>query len=619
MNALQLVGLSLIFSGLKANAQQPLPIPRNIQTAYDKGTRSLDGEPGKNYWQNSADYDLKINFDPGTRLLSGSEEVVYTNNSSDTLRPIVFKLYPNLFKKGGRRNMSVRTDDLTEGVKISSITVDNKKIDSSRITIDGTNMSVAGSPIFPKQVVHLSLSWSYTLNKTPGLRTGEIEPGADFVAYFFPRIAVYDDIDGWNTYQYNGTQEFYNDFCHFKASITVPNNQLVWATGDLLNAKDILNEKAYQRLQKAEINDDVITIVDSTEISSATDHANASNTWQFEASDVTDFVFGCSDHYMWQSTSLAVDKATGRRTRVDAVFNPKHKDYFEVIHDARKTVDAMSYIFPKWPFPYPHETVFDGSDQMEYPMMVNDNPLADHAETIELTDHEIFHTMFPFYMGINETKYAWMDEGWATIGEWLISPIIDSTIVDKYGIAAVENNAGKETDLPITTLSTEISRAYFTNSYPKPAMGYLFVKDMLGDDVFNKGLHYYFQHWHSKHPMPLDFFNCMNTGSGRNLNWFWKKWFYENGVPDLGISQVLQTRTQKQIIVQSIGSKPVPVDLTIVFADGSIRKIHQSIGAWEKGNKTIAVKFAETKKITRVELGSVYTPDAKKKDNIWPR
>src|SRR5205814_8916150 len=138
---------------------------------------------------------------------------------------------------------------------------------------------------------------------------------------------------GWNTYQYNGLQEFYNDFCHFKAAITVPNSQVVWATGNLLNAGQVLNEKVYQRVQQAEKSNDIITLIDSTEIANATTHSNHTNTWQFEANDVTDFVFACSNHYMWHSTSLAVDKTTGRRTRVDAVFNPRHKDYFDVIHD----------------------------------------------------------------------------------------------------------------------------------------------------------------------------------------------------------------------------------------------------------------------------------------------
>jgi len=605
------------FYCLETIAQQSLPVPTNIKAAYDKGTRSKDGKPGKNYWQNTADYDLKINFDPATRLLDGTEEIVYVNNSPDTLKEIFFKLYPNLYKKESIRRMPVEAEDLTDGIKISSLIINDKKIDSTKIHITGTNMIISGSTILPKQTVHFTVAWSYIVNKKSPIRTGEIDPGADFVAYFFPRIAVYDDIDGWNTYQYNGVQEFYNDFCRFKAAITVPNNQVVWATGNLLNPKDVFNEKIYQRLQQAEKNDDIITVIDSTEMLNATNHANANNTWQFEANDVTDFAFACSDHYMWRSTSLIVDKSTGRRTRVDAAFNPKHKDYFDVIHDARKTVEAMSYDFPKWPYPYPHETVFDGLDQMEYPMMVNDNPVEDHAESVELTDHEIFHTMFPFYMGINETKYAWMDEGWATIGEWLISPIIDSSLVDEYGVAAVEKTAGSEIDLPITTLSTEISKSYFINSYPKPAMGYLFVKDMLGDETFDRGLHYYIQQWHGKHPMPLDFFNCMNIGSGKNLNWLWKKWFYDEGIPDLSISNVLQSGNQKQIIVESVGNRPVPVDLTISFADGSTKKIHQSVAVWEKGNKTVTVKFTGAKKISKIDLGSIHSPDADKKNNTW--
>lgn len=609
--------LALILVSAKSFAQYSLPVPSNIRATFDKGTRTLTGMPGKNYWQNTASYDLKINFDPATRMLTGTEEIKYINNSPDTLKRVVFKLYPNLYKKGSIRVMPVKPEDLTDGVAISSFAINNKPIGSASLRIDGTNMTVPGTSIAPKQTTTFNISWSYTLNKTSHIRTGEIDPRADFVAYCFPRVAVYDDIDGWNLYPYNGAQEFYNDFGSFKAAITVPNNQVVWATGNLSNAKEVLSENMYQRLQQAEQSDSIITIIDSTEMNSATNQAGATNTWLFEANDVTDFAFACSDHYMWRSTSLVVDTRTGRRTRVDAAFNPSHKDYLEVISDARKTVAAMSFDFPKWPYPYAHETVFDGLDQMEYPMMVNDNPLSDHAESIELTDHEIFHTMFPFYMGINETKYAWMDEGWATIGEWLISPIIDSTIVDEYGVAAVEKTAGSETDLPIITLSTEINRASFTNNYPKPAMGYLFAKDMLGDSIFYKGLHHYITEWHGKHPMPLDFFNCMNAGAGKDLNWFWKRWFYDDGIPDMAISKVIENGNQKQVVISSIGTKPTPIDLTITFADGTVKKVHQSIAVWEKGNKTTTIKFTATKRLKQVEMGSVHVPDSDKKNNSW--
>lgn len=601
-----------------ATAQTALPVPGNLQATYKKGTRDISGRPGKNYWQNYADYKVDVNFNPSTRLITGTAVINYSNNSPDTLKEILFKLYPNLYKKGSSRLMNIDDADAGEGMKIEKILVAGDEVPANKYRIDATNMSVRTKPLMPKQSLSFTITYSYTLNRESHIRTGEIEDGAYFIAYYFPRIAVYDDIDGWNRNPYLGTQEFYNDFCDFTTSITVPAEYVVWATGDLKNSKDIFKEKYQQRIEQAEREDGFINIIDSTERLERITRSETSNTWIFEAKHVTDAVFALSNHYMWQSSSLVVDKATGRRTRVDAVFNPKHKDYFWVVGDARKTVESMSYRFPKWPYPYSHETVFDGLDQMEYPMMVNDNPLEDRSESIELTDHEIFHTMFPFYMGINETKYGWMDEGWATIGEWLISPMIDTTIIDEYGVAGYERAAGNEIDLPITTLTTQqYGTSMFINSYPKPAMGYLFVKDMLGDELFFKALHNYIRNWNGKHPMPYDFFYSMNEGCGKNLNWFWKRWFFDDGVPDLAISKVITKGKQRQIVVESKGTKPVPVDVTINYADGSAEKLHRSIAVWEKEPKTIVLTVTNNKKIKTVNLGSTYVPDVNKSDNVY--
>lgn len=590
----------LLFMLQYTMAQTTLPIPLNIQRAYDKGTRSMNGKPGKNYWQNHASYDIAVNFQPSTRLVSGTEEIKYTNNSPDTLKTVVFKLYPNIYKKGSPRLMNIHSDDVTDGVQIEKILADEETIDAKKYHIDATNMMVKIKPLAPGQTIKFTIGFSYTLNKKSHIRTGEVADGAYFIAYYFPRIAVYDDIDGWNMNPYLGTQEFYNDFCHFKTSITVPGNYIVWATGDLKNAADLFESKYLQRILQAQTGDAVIIIIDSNDVKTGgIVKPGNTHTWVFEADNVTDAVFALSNHYVWQSSSLVVDKATGRRTRVDAVFNPIHKDYFNVASDAHKTIEAMSYRFPKWPYPYSHETVFDGLDQMEYPMMVNDNPVEDRAESIELTTHEIFHTMFPFYMGINETKYGWMDEGWATIGEWLISPMIDSSIVDLYGVAPVENTAGNEIDMPIVTLTTqENGTAMFINSYPKPAMGYLFVKDMLGDDLFYKGLHNYFRNWAGKHPIPYDFFFSMNEGSGKNLDWFWKRWFFDDGVPDLAIAKVVEKRNKKQVTIQSKGAKPVPVDITVIYTDGSTQQFHQSIAVWEKGNTLSQEILLRSKKLS---------------------
>ncbi|MGF6848673.1 hypothetical protein QFZ51_003908 [Chitinophaga sp. W3I9] len=601
----------------QATAQTPLYMPLTIKKAYDNQTRSYSGAPGARYWQNKAGYDIKVAFDPATNGISGSEQIRYTNNSPDTLKVINFKLFPNLFQKGAVRNMAVSPEDLTNGVVIKNMKVNGEAKPVPAI-IRGTNMPVYITDLYPGQSVQFDLDFSYTLNENTHIRTGAVDSGASFIAYFFPRIAVYDDINGWDQIPYMGMQEFYNDFSDFRVAITVPGNYEVWATGDLKNTAAVYNDKYAQRIAAAEKSNDIIAVIDSNDVREGNiTRQRGANTWQYEAANVTDFAFAVSNHYCWNATSVEVDATTKRRTRVDVAFNPQHADFFDVIQYARATVDKISHHFPKWPFPYSHETVFDGLDQMEYPMMVNDNPLADKAQTIELTDHEIFHTLFPFYMGTNETQYAWMDEGWATIGEWIISPLIDSSIVDDYGMSPYNFIAGKEADLPIMTPSNQTTDAYMTNSYPKPALGYLYIKDMLGDTLFLKALHYYMSQWNGKHPQPYDFFYCMNTGAGRNMDWFWKSWFFDNGFPDLGITRVTQKGKQGTIEITSIGNKPVPVDVTLFFDDNSTMKLHRSIAVWEKGNKTTLLPFSSLKKIKKVTLGSTWTADINKRDNTY--
>ena len=605
--------------GLSAFAQQGLPVPAEIQHAYANGTRNVNGKPGVKYWQNSADYELKVDFNPSSRLLKGTVDVIYKNQSPDTLKEIWFKLYPNLYKKGTVRTSKINERDLHDGVKIGSMVIDGKTIAATALITEGTNMHTVIVPLAPGKSLKVRISYQYELNKGSHVRTGQVDEGSHFIAYFFPRIAVYDDVDGWNKYPYLGDAEFYNDFCNFKAAITVPKGYVLWATGDLLNAKAVFNKRISDRLELAEQVDSVVNVITPADLKSKDITKNeAFNTWKFEARDVTDFVFAGSDHYLWKSSSLVVDPNTKRRTRVDAAFNPSHQDYYEVIDFARKTVQAMSYDFPKWPYPYAHETVFDGLDQMEYPMMVNDNPVGKREDAITLTDHEIFHTMFPFYMGINETKYGWMDEGWATIGEWIISPLIDPSMVDEYGVNQTGASSGTKNDTPIMTLTPELKGiGSFTNSYPKPGLGYLFVKDYLGEELFTRALHHYIEQWHGKHPMPFDFFYSMNEGSGKNMDWFWKPWFFGEGVTDMAITAGVKSNNGYTITIKNKSDKPLPVDLLLNYADGSSEKVHHSIGIWEKGEKYVDILVNTTKTLKEVKLGSTYVPDKDKSDNAF--
>ena len=172
--------------------------------------------------------------------------------------------------------------------------------------------------------------------------------------------------------------------------------------------------------------------------------------------------------------------------------------------------------------------------------------------------------------------------------------------------------------MPIVTLSTQqTGTAFFLNSYPKPGLGYLYVKDLLGDELFTKALHTYIRNWHGKHPMPYDFFNSMNEGAGRNLNWFWQRWFFEGGYPDLAIGPVTKTATGYDVVVESKGTKPVPVDLTITYADNSTAKLHCTIAVWESGARTVTVPVATTKAVKQLRLGATLVPDSYPQNNVW--
>lgn len=611
--------LLLLLLSQQLFAQVQLPIDSVFLKAYQKGTRDISGMPGKKYWQNTADYQIKVQFNPTSRLVSGQIQISYHNNSPDTLNQIWFKLYPNLYKKGTERKSKIADKDLNEGLQIHRLFIKEQAAKMTSYTVQGTNMVVDVPALLPGKSLNFEIDYQYLLNEGSHVRTGMVDEGSAFVAYFFPRIAVYDDIDGWNKYPYTGSEEFYNDFSNFQAEITVPKSYVVWATGDYQNIEEVFQPLIAERIKRAEQDDQVYQIIGPDDLS-----ANAVlkdrdfNTFKFAAKQVPDFVFALSKHYVWQSSSLVVDSLTKRRTRVDAVYHPKHKDYAEVLPFSMQTISAMSFVFPKWPFPYSHMTVFDGLDQMEYPMMANDNPTDTREDAITLTNHEIFHTMFPFYMGTNETKYAWMDEGWATIGEWKISNMIDSNYIDDYGIEPTARSSGSKADTPIMTLTPQLSGSgSFTNSYPKPAFGYLFLEEYLGPERFIKALHHYIKTWNGKHPMPYDFFMSMNAGAGEDLNWFWKSWFFSEGVTDLALKQVNKSPSGFQVLIENKSVKPLPVHLKLIYADGTEEIRRHSIGVWKSGSNLYIENIETQKSLKRVELGSTYVPDKNKSDNVW--
>jgi len=268
-------------------------------------------------------------------------------------------------------------------------------------------------------------------------------------------------------------------------------------------------------------------------------------------------------------------------------------------------------------------TAFQGFADMEYPMMVNDSQMGDPVFAQLVQDHEIAHTYFPFYMGINETRYAFMDEGWATTFEYLIG-------IAEHGKEAADkfykefrvdhyiNDPSTEEDQPIISMSSQVSDAgYGNNSYGKASLSYLALKDLLGDEQFKKSLHFYMDTWNGKHPIPWDFFNCMNTSSGKNLNWFFNNWFFTNNYIDLMIEKVEDVNSKSTIWVKNVGGFAIPFDVVIVYKDDTKEIIHQNPAVWQANQKNTVISLKSNKIIKSISLDNGIFMDATPLNNMW--
>lgn len=601
-----------------------LYIPRNIQKAYDKKTRSDDGKSGIMYWQNRADYKINISFEPKSLLLSGDETINYVNNSSDTLRELVIHLFPNMYKKGNARDADINFEDESDGVTIDKLVLDNNEIpakgNNEFVHFEHTLMTVKlESSLLPHNQISLNIAWHYTLNRNSHIRTGAVDSTTFFLAYFFPRIAVYDDINGWNYYRYTNEREFYNDFGNYDVSVSVPVNYIVRATGVLKNPEEVLAEKYLNRYKAAWQSNILVHIIDTTDLSSGNiTSLKPSNSWRFMADNVTDFAIGISRYYLWDAMSTIVDKTTGRKMLIDAAFDRESKDFYQVVKIAKQSIDYMCNSFPGVPYPYPKITIFNGLSEMEYPMIVNNHSYEDIHSTIDLTAHEVFHGYFPFYTGFDEIDYAWMDEGITTFATYLITSNIDPDYARVCFIDEYRPAIGTDLDIPVFTNSNYLRRpVYDYISYPKSALFFLTLRDVLGPEVFNKAFREFIARWNGKHPMPYDLFNTISNVSGQNLDWLIKPWIFEYGYSDLSVKNIDLADDKYSIIIEKKGNYPVPINLKIFFDDSFSEVIHHSAEVWKNNNQFFTIQKPSFKKIVKVELLDEYGIDVNHTNNVF--
>ncbi len=625
-----LIGYISLLTGIIQAQFQPQDFPLNIRKAYDKGTRSMDGKPGKNYWLNHSEYDIKVTLVPAKLLLKGSAQIIYTNNSPDTLNKIVMRLYPDLYKKGAARDFALDPADLHDGVIISYLSIDDREIDidlnESAITRRGTNMTInLDSPLNPGHTIDLAIDWRYQLPLKRPVRTGAYSDSAFFIAYWYPQISVYDDIDGWDMINYNGMVEYYNDFSDFEVEITAPDDYVVWATGELQNADDILSEDTFEQLEKARNSDEVIHVVDRENLANMNHFADGNpHKWEYTADYMPDFAFAAANHFLWDATSARVAEDEDRRALINAVYPPESPDFPEVAQISKKILEYMSIKFPGVPYPYPVMTAFNrpGSARgggMEFPMMINDGSRSARAKTVGLTIHEIAHTYFPFYMGINERKYSFMDEGWAHMFPFIIQPVLEpASDPISSSVKAYTARAGQESELPMMIPSNSLGRkSYRIAAYNRPGIAYHILRDMLGAETFDNALREFIDRWHGKHPIPYDFFFTFNQVAGEDLAWFWKPWFFENGYPDIAISDVEVTDQLIKVIIAKKGNIPVPVKLTAYFADSTKNEVSRTAAVWRNGNSEITIEIPGNSDLLKLELGNGHIPDVNRDNDVF--
>lgn len=601
---------------------QNLYMPRNIKNAYEKGTRSLNGQPGSQYWQNTGRYNISITANPPNRTIYGTESISYLNNSPDTLKSLLLRLICNIHKPQAQRDSYVSKDFLTPGVTIDTLRV-NGTVQPFNNNVGTVGMVRLAKALLPKDSVQLDISWHYDVS-VKSEREGMIDSTTFFLAYFYPRVAVYDDYNGWDYVPHTGRMEFYNDFNDYTLQVKVPKNYVVWATGTLQNAHAVLQPEVAQRLQQSYTTDQVLHIATAADLQQHKVTAqNDWNTWQWTASHIVDMTVGISDHFVWDAASVMVDSATQRRASMQAAYNDTARDFHQSVAFGQQALNWFSTRWPGVAYPFPKMTAFQGYADMEYPMMVNDETERDLDFAQLVQNHEIAHTYFPFYMGINETRYSFMDEGWATTFEYLIGidQVGKSKADDVYKQFRVNNyrkDQSSETDMPVITQTNQLSGAATgNNGYNKPSLSYLALKDMLGDALFKKCLHEYMRRWNGKHPIPWDYFYSFNDASGQNLDWFWNNWFFSNNYMDIGVEKLTAKGRNAVLTVKNTGGFAIPFDVVVSYADGSSTTLHQTPLVWKANPAQTTITIPATKKITAIKLDGGIFMDSKEEDNTW--
>ena len=633
-----LIAFIFIFS-ISVKSQQSLYMPREFVNAYSNKTRSLTGEPGENYWQNSLVYNIDVEVIPKTWQILGKAIVSYTNNSNDSLHKIYIKLHPNHYKRGALRANEIPIENLTDGMLIEKLSLNGESVllktpnkstnlapeNIDNITETNNITTTEGSsyvrlnlsnPISPHSTIQMSIIWKTHMPSVYVNRMGAYDSESAFVGYWYPQIAVYDDIDGWDDSEYTGAQEYYTDYSDYNVNIKVPASYHIAATGDLLNTTEVFSKETLKKYNTSRKNEEVTTILKGDKI---TNESNQKKTWKFKAHHVRDFAFGLSNNFKWIAQKVQLKT---KSVSSNLIYDNKDEKYADgVLEVQKKSLLYLSEEFPGVPYPFNTFTTYMGVpefDGMEFPMMANNGLSRNKKSNDYMTFHETSHSFFPHLVGVNEIKYSWMEEGWATFFtikfiQDLYKETPDENRQLKRTMGGYLVNAGKQWESPLIapTNHLTIRKGHFQLSYRKPAFMLLALENLLSETVFKKCLKEYINRWKGKHPTPYDFMFTFNNVSNQNLNWFWKKWVFEYGYADLALVEF----TENKVSIKNTGGLPVPIQLKLVYQNGTSTILKKTVKAWKNIASTIQLAIPNSSQLEYVELLSDNFPDVNPNNN----
>lgn len=625
-----------------SSGDRPLPYPVFEPDAFSRavaaGTRTRNGRPGANHWTNYAHYSIDATLDPATRLLTGRARIRYENRSPDELTAIVLHLHQNLFAPGAVRSRPV---PVTGGVTLTRLsaggtTLTDVTMNASRpgYIMDGTILvALPAQPVPPGGSIEMEAEWSFPV--TPdGAPRGGADGEVLFVSYWYPQVAVYDDVHGWNTDGYQGNAEFYMGYGDYDVSLTVPAGWLIGSTGELQNAADVLSAATRERLARARGSRATTNIVAADERGAGRATAAGRNgrlAWRFHANNVRDFAFGTSDQYVWDATAALAGDATGDGrpdTTVIHTFYRPARTAWAWDQSARYEQHSIEFLSRfLWPYRYPIMTAVDGPAScggMEYPMITCIGGQRDTLSLYSVLVHETAHMWFPMMVGSNETAHSWQDEGLTRFnqseGMRAFFNGYDRWELSYNGYVATVR-AGQEVELMRHgDLYPRDSNAFGIASYDKMSLILRALRGMLGEATFLRAYREYGRRWLDRHPTPYDFFNTVEDIAGRDLDWFWRTWFWETWTLDQAVTAVSEAGGQASIAIEDHGLAPMPVRLRITREGGTTEWHDVAVDVWLDGARQHLTLVAASPRIVRVEIDpDRWFPDIDRDNNVWSR